>query len=781
MQAQPLAWQFWIDRGGTFTDIVAVAPDGSLRTKKLLSENPAHYADAALAGIREFLASSSPEQRLIGSVRIGTTIATNALLERSGTPTVFVTTAGFGDVLRIGSQQRPDIFALAVKLPDMLYGIVVEADERISASGEVLVPLDEARLEEDLRRARSGGYASVAITFLHAYRFPEHERRAAELAARAGFTHIAVSHEVSPLIKLVERGDTTVVDAYLTPVLQTYVARVRAGLSPELDDARLLFMQSHGGLVGARAFRGRDSIFSGPAGGAVGMTEAALASGFERVIGFDMGGTSTDVCIYSGGFERISATTVGGVRVAAPMLRINTVAAGGGSILKYAGGRLQVGPESAGAQPGPACYRNGGPLTVTDANVLLGRVQADFFPCVFGLSGAAPIDTEIVTTRFATLAAEVGADAKQPPDAAALAAGYLRIAVERMANAIKQVSVQRGHDVREFTLSCFGGAGGQHACQVADALGIDRVLIDPLAGVLSAYGIGVADVRSIRSAAVQRLLDDACVEALATRSAQLVEELRSDLHVHAGSAERLAFEFRANLRVRGSDTSLPMAYVPGMRPAELAARFAERHEQLFGFGASAAALEVELLEVEAVAVMRRPLRPTLAEATHPARPRRSGACGLPDSGRTRPSIGAHRSMWAIAWRALRSSPRRTRPRSSSPNGAPSSMRTACSFSHAAKRVASASSPARAAIRSCSRCSTTSSCTSPSRWAWSSSKRPTQSTSRSASITRARFSMRPVISSRMPRTSPCTWARWATACAPCSALSRPECAPATHSC
>jgi 5-oxoprolinase (ATP-hydrolysing) len=619
MQSESAGWQFWIDRGGTFTDIVALAPDGSIHTKKLLSDNPSQYADAALAGIHLILERSSPAERRVASVKIGTTLATNALLEHKGARTVLVTTAGFGDVLRIGTQQRPEIFALHIRLPDMLYGRVVEANERIAADGATLLTLDEARLENELREARRNGFTSAAIALLHGDRFPEHERRAAVCAKRAGFTHVSVSHEVSPTIKLVERGDTTVADAYLTPILQEYVARVRAGLAEGLDREGLMFMQSHGGLVHASAFRGRDSIFSGPAGGVVGMADTARESGFDHVVGFDMGGTSTDVSIHANGFERTSSTIVGGVRIVAPMLRINTVAAGGGSILKFAGGRLQVGPESAGAQPGPACYRNGGPLTVTDANVLLGRVQPDYFPRVFGSNGDESIDREAVAAGFAELAAEVAA-AGETRSAAELAAGYLRIAVERMADAIKRISVQRGHDLRQFVLACFGGAGGQHACMVADALGMDRVVIDPLAGLLSAYGIGVADVRAIRSCPLHTPLDNACVAELASLAAQATEALGADLRAQPMQAAGVSFELRAMLGVAGSDTVLPVAFTPSMRAAELAARFAERHEQLFGFGAHGEELIVEALEVEAIARLERPRRAKLGKAVRPAQP-----------------------------------------------------------------------------------------------------------------------------------------------------------------
>ncbi|MDE0360519.1 MAG: 5-oxoprolinase, partial [Rhodospirillaceae bacterium] len=429
---------------------------------------------------------------------MGTTVATNALLQRHGAPTALVTTSGFGDALRIGYQNRPDIFALEIKLPEMLYSQVIEAEERISATGEVITPLDESRLRSELAQARAGGVNSVAIVFLHGYRFPGHERLAGRVAADLGFEQISLSHATSALMKLVSRGDTTLADAYLSPVLNRYVRRVREGLAGRLGDAPLLFMQSHGGLVSADAFRGKDSILSGPAGGVVGMAETASAAGLRRLIGFDMGGTSTDVSLYNGEFERTGHMTIAGVRFSAPVMRVETVAAGGGSILRFASQRLQVGPESAGAYPGPACYRNDGPLTVTDANVLLGRIQPDHFPRVFGPDGNEGIDAEVVSQRFEQLAEEVRRQTGKPVDRDRLAAGFLRIAVERMANAIKRISTQRGHDVSRFTLCCFGGAAGQHACQVADALGVEQVFLHPLAGVLSAYGMGMAEMRSLQ-------------------------------------------------------------------------------------------------------------------------------------------------------------------------------------------------------------------------------------------------------------------------------------------
>jgi 5-oxoprolinase (ATP-hydrolysing) len=591
-------WQFWIDRGGTFTDVVARGPDGAIHSAKLLSDNPRHYRDAAVAGIRHLLGTADAA---VDAVKMGTTVATNALLERRGEPTVLVLTAGLGGAIRIGTQQRPKIFALDIDLPDMLYERLIEAHERISAHGGVIEALDEARLAADLHEARKAGLSSAAIVLLHGYRYPAHERRAAEIARRIGFTQVSISSEVSPLIKLVERGNTTLADAYLSPVLRRYVDTVRDGLS-DLGDAPLLFMQSHGGLVGADGFRGKDSVLSGPAGGVVGMVAAATDAGFERVIGFDMGGTSTDVSLYDGEYERTTDTLIGGIRISAPMMNIHTVAAGGGSVLAFASGRLQVGPASAGALPGPACYRNGGPLTVTDANVLLGRIQPDFFPAVFGSSGREPLDVERVRAAFDELAGAGGSDvAVLAPDE--LAAGFVRVAVERMANAIKKISIARGYDVTRFALSCFGGAGGQHACQVADALGIGSVLIHPLAGVLSAYGMGVADLRSLRQAAVELPLDEACAGELDDKHAGLSREAEQSLRAQQLGAQRIRYSSRVSVKVAGSDTALPIHWQPGDGADALRASFAEAHRRHFGFDAEDGTLIAESIDVEAVGVM----------------------------------------------------------------------------------------------------------------------------------------------------------------------------------
>src|SRR3954465_7660416 len=496
-------WQFWIDRGGTFTDIVARRPDGSLVAHKLLSENPGRYADAGAAGIRELLGVSPgapiPSQ-VIEVVKMGTTVATNALLERKGERTVLFTTKGFADALRIAYQNRPRIFDRHIVLPEMLYEKVFEVDERVGARGDVLLPLNVGKTAASLKEAFDKGFRSIAIVFMHGYRFPGHEARVAELAKEAGFTQISVSSRVSPLMKLVGRGDTTVVDAYLSPILRRYGERV-AG---ELQGVRLLFMQSNGGLTDAHRFQGKDAILSGPAGGIVGAVRTSVAAGFDRIIGFDMGGTSTDVSHYAGELEREFETRVAGVRMRAPMMSIHTVAAGGGSVLHFDGARYRVGPDSAGADPGPASYRRGGPLTVTDANVMLGKVQPKYFPRVFGKDGNEILDSEVVAKQFKELTAKIN-DGRSAEE---IAEGFVQIAIGNMANAIKHISVQRGHDVTRYTLCCFGGAAGQHACLVADALGMTRVFIHPHAGVLSAYGMGLADQTAMRERAVELKLDD---------------------------------------------------------------------------------------------------------------------------------------------------------------------------------------------------------------------------------------------------------------------------------
>ena len=545
-------WDFWIDRGGTFTDVVARRPDGRLVAHKLLSDNPRAYRDAAVAGIRHVLdlAPEAPVPAgLIREVRLGTTVATNALLERKGAPTVLVITRGFADALRIAYQNRPRIFDRQIILPEQLYGTVIEADERVTADGEVLVPLDEDAVTKDLEAAYQTGYRSVAVLCLHGYRYTGHEARIGAIAREIGFTQVSESHRTSPLMKLVSRGDTTVTDAYLSPILGRYVSQVAA----DLTGTRLLFMQSNGGLADAASFRGKDSILSGPAGGIVGMARTAAEAGFGKVIGFDMGGTSTDVSHYAGEFERQYETQVAGVRMRAPMLAIHTVAAGGGSVLHFDGSRYRVGPDSAGADPGPACYRKGGPLTITDANVLLGRIQPEFFPRVFGDSGTDPLDPDITRSEFTELArriADATGDSRRPEQ---VAAGFIEIAVANMANAIKKISVQRGYDVTEYVLSVFGGAGGQHACAVADALGMTSVLIHPLAGVLSAYGIGLADIVAMRERAVEEPLSEDVVRALPKVLGELERDARAEL---ACDNSKISTRRRVHLRYDGTDTAL---------------------------------------------------------------------------------------------------------------------------------------------------------------------------------------------------------------------------------
>jgi 5-oxoprolinase (ATP-hydrolysing) len=581
-------WNFYIDRGGTFTDVVAQAPDGALSTLKLLSENPA-YDDAALEGIRRVLGIASgaaiPPGR-VGEVRMGTTVATNALLERKGEPTVLVTTHGFKDQLRIGYQHRPKLFALKIELPHMLYGRVIETKERVSADGAVLHPLEEGPLREALRAARADGFSSCAILFMHGYRFPAHERRAAEIAREAGFTQISTSHDAVPLMKYVSRGDTTVADAYLSPILARYAGRIASAL----PDARLLFMTSSGGLAAPDYFRGKDAIVSGPAGGVVGQAETAREAGFDHVIGFDMGGTSTDVSRFDGAYERVYETEVAGVRLRVPMMAIHTVAAGGGSILHYDGARFRVGPDSAGADPGPKCYRRGGPLAVTDANVMVGKLRGEYFPRIFGARANETLDEESVRAAFADVARDIG-DGRAPEQ---VADGFIRIAVENMANAIRRISVARGYDTRRYTLNCFGGAGGQHACLVADALGMTRVFIHPFSGLLSAYGMKLAALRSVRQQAVGERLSPLLMPKLEALLAELGRDASGEITAQGGA--EISIWARAHIRYEGSDTALPIALEPF---DDMARAFAEQHAKLFGFGFEGKALVVESLEVEA--------------------------------------------------------------------------------------------------------------------------------------------------------------------------------------
>jgi len=595
----PAAWQIWIDRGGTFTDLVARRPDGTLVTHKLLSENPERYQDAALQGIRDLLgleASESIPSGAVDVVRMGTTVATNALLERRGERTLLVITKGFADALRIGYQNRPKLFERHIRLPEMLYERVIEIDERVAAGGGVLTAPDAETVRIQLTEAYDEGIRSAAIVFMHAYRFPKHEDLIAEIAREVGFTQVSVSNRVSPLMKLVSRGDTTVVDAYLSPILRRYVDRVAGDLeSEENKGPRLQFMQSNGGLTDAKLFQGKDSILSGPAGGVVGMARTAAMGGFDKVIGFDMGGTSTDVSHYNGEFERAFETTVAGVRMRAPMMRIHTVAAGGGSIVRFDGQRYRVGPGSAGANPGPACYGRGGPLTVTDCNLMVGKIQARHFPKVFGPDADEALDDKGIKKRFADTATDIGTST--PPTPEDVAEGFLKIAVENMANAIKQISVQRGYDVTEYTLNCFGGAAGQHACMVADALGMESVFIHPFSGVLSAYGMGLADVRAVREHALETPLDkdaagilDRTLEALETEA---VDEISSQ----GIAPENITVVKKVHIRYAGTDTALS---VPLGEPGVVIDTFEDIHKQRFGFSAPERGYIVEAVLVEAI-------------------------------------------------------------------------------------------------------------------------------------------------------------------------------------
>ncbi|MGE3729510.1 MAG: hydantoinase B/oxoprolinase family protein [Lysobacterales bacterium] len=576
-------WQFWIDRGGTFTDIVGRAPDGALSVRKLLSENPGHYADAAVAGIRAILGDAAGDAAaLIDAVKMGTTVATNALLERRGEPVLLAITKGFGDALRIGNQARPKLFARRIELPSPLYAEAIEIDERLTAEGEVLRAIDTPAVRAALVEAFDRGLRAIAIVLMHADRFPDHEAQLAAIAREVGFTQISLSHDMARLIKLIPRGDTAVVDAYLSPVLRRYVDRVQGALG----QTRLLFMQSNGGLVAADAFRGKDAVLSGPAGGIVGMVKTAEAAGYRRLVGFDMGGTSTDVSWYAGSYERRDEAEVAGVRLRTPMLAIHTVAAGGGSICSFDGARLRVGPASAGALPGPACYRRGGPLTVTDCHVQLGRLRPEFFPKLFGPEGDQVIDVDAVQARFADLAQATGMTAT------ALAEGFVAIAVDAMARAIKRVSVERGHDLADSTLVCFGGAAGQHACRVADALEIGRVMIHPLAGVLSAYGMGLAELRVTRQDGVG---SDVAVGGWAECAARAAEVARAALAAQDVPLAAISVEQRARLKYAGTDAALELPLDVDMRAA-----FDALHRRRFGFSDPARAVTLDAIVTDAI-------------------------------------------------------------------------------------------------------------------------------------------------------------------------------------
>ena len=589
-------WDFWIDRGGTFTDIVARNAEGHIQLHKLLSENPESYDDAALQGIRDLM-DIAPEAKIptqkISTIKMGTTVATNALLERKGDQTALITTAGFRDAFKIGYQARPDIFAKEIIKPEQLYSRVIEINERIRADGTIEISPDKNQIERDLASLFNDGIQSIAICLMHSYAFPKHEQIVASIAQSIGFSQISVSHLVSPLIKFVGRGDTTIVDAYLSPILKRYIHHIINELELDNSDCRLMFMQSSGGLTSANLFQGKDAILSGPAGGVVGAIKTSEMAGFDRIIGFDMGGTSTDVSHYDRKFERTFETEVAGVRMRAPMLKIHTVAAGGGSILRFENERIQVGPESAGANPGPTCYRRGGPLTVTDANVMVGKLQPAFFPKIFGPQQNEPLDFDTVERNFKKLAKKIGNDSR-PEE---VADGFLKVAVENMANAIKKISVQRGYNVSDYTLTCFGGAGGQHACAVADRLDMKTVLIHPFSGNLSAYGMGLADIRANRQIAVLKTFNQSEVKKLNTIRENLQSQTNSELSGQGIDSNQITHFTRAHIRYEGTDTSVPVSL---SNYSSMFQDFEDLHKKQFGFVFEDKPIIIEALEVESV-------------------------------------------------------------------------------------------------------------------------------------------------------------------------------------
>ena len=600
MTSKNTSWEFWIDRGGTFTDIVAKADNGKLLSQKLLSVDPEHYHDAAIEGIRRILGAKDGEAlstKNIESIKMGTTVGTNALLERKGEPTALVCTQGFRDVLRIAYQNRPDIFALNIKLPELLYSKVIEVTERFDANGELIEALDTKKAINDLKNIFSSGIRSLAIVLMHAYRYPEHEFVLKKIAEEIGFTHISLSHEVSPLMKYVSRGETTVVDAYLSPVLRRYVDMVNSSLQEGGGETSLMFMQSNGGLTDAQQFRGKDCILSGPAGGIVGAVKTSEMAGFEEIITFDMGGTSTDVAHYSGEFERSFETEIAGIHLRSPMLHIHTVAAGGGSILHFDSGRFRVGPDSAGSHPGPACYRKGGPLTVTDCNLMLGKIQPTYFPRVFGKEGNLPLDINIVKEKFRELAEELNSSTGEEHLAEDIAEGFLRIAVENMANAIKKISIQRGYDIKDYALCCFGGAGAQHACRVADSLGLKKITIHPLAGVLSAYGMGLADQRILKEHSVEEMLSDELVPKLRNDIAELEATGKEEMRFQGVSDERIDAIHRIHLKYKGTNTALLLEMAD---MENITREFNIEHKKRFGFIIEEKEHVVESISVEII-------------------------------------------------------------------------------------------------------------------------------------------------------------------------------------
>jgi 5-oxoprolinase (ATP-hydrolysing) len=610
--------KFWVDRGGTFTDVVALDDDGAVRTVKLLSENPGHYADAAVEAMRRILGVGDADLPA-AELRVGTTVATNALLERKGEPTLLAITRGFGDALRIGYQERPELFVRRIDIPAAVYADVLEINERVSAEGDVLTPLDAQAARAGLEAAFAQGLRSVAIVLVHGYRFAEHEKQLAQIARQIGFVQVSVSHEVAPLIKLVARGDTTVVDAYLSPVLRRYVENLRDNLGPNVET---LFMQSSGGLADGASFSGKDAILSGPAGGVVGMARTALEAGFDKVIGFDMGGTSTDVAHFAGQYERDHETRVAGARLRVPMMRVHTVAAGGGSICRFVDGRFQVGPESAGAVPGPACYRRGGPLAVTDCNVLLGKVRPDQFPHVFGPHGNEPLDADIVRAKFTQLVADIRAGGGPDLTPEQAAEGFVDIAVANMANAIKRISVSRGHDVTHYTLACFGGAGGQHACKVADALSMDRVMIHPLAGVLSAFGIGMAERSVTRERTLGLPFTVDAAPGIAAALDALSGEVRSELTGQGVSGAAISVAAEVHVRTASGDAAIAVAHGEYARMrADYEAAYAAR----FGF-LPVGDLVADMAVAEAVAAGALSQSPSFALPAATGAPLGTAAC-----------------------------------------------------------------------------------------------------------------------------------------------------------
>ncbi|BAY82801.1 hydantoinase/oxoprolinase [Calothrix parasitica NIES-267] len=617
------------DRGGTFTDIVAVTDNQSTINQlanhpqrflivplpnqqwvivyKLLSENPEQYQDAAIQGVRDILGISSNQPiptEEIEVVKMGTTVATNALLERKGDRVLLVITKGFKDALRIGYQNRPDIFARHIVLPSMLYEQVIEVNERYDAKGNELIPVDVEAVKQDLQAVYDTGIRSCAVVLMHSYNYPQHEQQVAQIARDVGFSQISISHQVSPLMKLVSRGDTTVVDAYLTPILRRYVDAVAS----QLPGVKLMFMKSDGGLVDAQQFQGKDSILSGPAGGIVGAVQTSLRGGFNSIITFDMGGTSTDVAHFNGEYERQLENEIAGARMRVPVLAIHTIAAGGGSILSFDGSSYRVGPESAGSNPGPACYRRGGKLAMTDANVMLGKIHPQYFPSVFGKDGNLPLDKDVVTEKFIQLAEEIETATGNHRTPEQVAAGFISIAVESMANAIKKISLQRGYDVTNYALCCFGGAGAQVACLIADTLGMKKIFLHPYAGVLSAYGMGLADVRGIKEAGVEKVLDEESLGDLRGLMERLEGEGRGELETQrdakVNAEEREEVVRKVNLKYEGTNSILGIDF--NLDVGMMREKFEGEHKLRYGFVQVDKNLIVESVSVEVIQKMDTP-------------------------------------------------------------------------------------------------------------------------------------------------------------------------------